>query len=88
LQVIDTRPEGERHLGVHVGHCVHMNEADEAAWDAGGFETVQRVTITGSPSEVRARIDELGERGVTEVVYQPAGSDIRRELQRMIDALR
>ena len=88
LHVIDTRPEGERHLGVHVGHCVHMNEADDAAWDAGGFETVQRVTITGSPSEVRARIDELGERGVTEVVYQPAGSDIRRELQRMIDALR
>lgn len=88
LRVVDTRREDERHLGVHVGHCVHMNEADDAAWDAGGFETVQQVTVTGSPSEVRARIDELGERGVTEVVYQPAGSDIRRELQRMIDAVR
>jgi 5,10-methylenetetrahydromethanopterin reductase len=88
LQVIDERPLDERHLGVHVGHCVHMNDADDAAWDAGGSETVRQVTVTGSPSDVRARIDELDEKGVTEAVYQPAGSDIRRELERMIDALR
>ena len=88
LKVIDTRPDDERHLGVHVGHCIHLNDADEAAWAAGGSAMVEQVTITGSPAQVKARIDELGEQGVTEVVYQPAGADIRRELEQMINALR
>ncbi len=88
LQVIDERPPEERHLGVHVGHCVHMNDADEAAWDAGGSDTVREVTITGSPSEVRDRVSELEAKGVTEAVFQPAGPDLRRELERMIAALR
>jgi 5,10-methylenetetrahydromethanopterin reductase len=87
LKVLDERPENERHLGVHVGHCIHTNDADDAAWEAGGSATVPQVTITGSPAEVRARADELGEQGVTEMVYQPAGPDTRRELERMINAL-
>lgn len=87
LQVIDQRPENERHLGVHVGHCVHMNEADDAAWAAGGSVTVPQVTITGSPAEVKARADALVEAGVTEMVFQPTGPDIRRELEAMYNAL-
>jgi len=88
MQVIDERPENERHLGVHVGHCIHLNAADDAAWAAGGSALVEQATVTGTPAQVRARIDELGEQGVTEVVYQPTGPDTRRELERMIDALR
>jgi 5,10-methylenetetrahydromethanopterin reductase len=88
LKVLDERSEDERHLGVHVGHCVHMNDADAAAWDAGGSAMVEQVTLTGSPAQVRDRIEQLGEQGVTEVVYQPAGPDTRRELDRMINALR
>lgn len=49
---------------------------------------VEQVTVTGSPAQVRAPIDELGEEGVTEVVFQPAGPDTRRELEHMISALR
>ena len=41
-----------------------------------------------SPAQVRAPIDELSEDSVTEVVYQPAGPDTRRELEHMISALR
>lgn len=87
LKVLDERPENERHLGVHVGHCIHMNDADDAAWEAGGSAMVEQVTLTGPPSQVRDRIEQLGEQGVTEVVYQPAGPDIRRELERMFSAL-
>ena len=65
---------------VHVGHCVHMNDADDAAWDAGGSAMVEQATVTGSPAVVRDRIDQLAAQGVTEVVYQPTGSDTRREL--------
>jgi 5,10-methylenetetrahydromethanopterin reductase len=85
---IEKLPDGERHLGVHVGHCIELNEADRAAWEAGGAALVDEVTITGTADEVRRRVDELGASGVTEVVYQPAGPDIRRELERFMGAAR
>ena len=88
LKVLDARTDDERHLGVHVGHCIHLNDADVAAWNGGGSALVEQFTMTGSPAQVRARIEALGEQGVTEVVYQPAGPNIRRELEKMIGALR
>ena len=47
-----------------------------------------QTTVTGTADEVRRRIDQLGEQGVTEVVFQPCGPDVRRELEAMIAALR
>jgi len=88
LKVVDATPEAERHLAVHVGHCIHLNDADAAAWDAGGSAMVQQVTLTGSAAEVRDRVEALAAEGVTELVYQPAGPDIRRELERMMSAIR
>jgi hypothetical protein len=41
------------------------------------------VVIVCSPDEVKARIDDLGDKGVTEIVFQPCGPDIRRELEAM-----
>jgi 5,10-methylenetetrahydromethanopterin reductase len=86
LKVIDQRPEDERHLGVHLQHCLSLNEADLAAWDAGGSAMVEQVTVTGTAEQVRRRLAELGEAGVTELVYQPAGPDILRELERFMAA--
>ena len=43
-------------------------------------------TVTGTPEQVKARIDDLGEKGVTEVVFQPCGPDTRRELAAMFAA--
>ena len=78
--------EDERHLDVHVGHCIHLNDADRAAWAVTGGALLPSTTVTGTADEVKARIDELGEQGVTEVVYQPCGPDIRRELETMYAA--
>ena len=36
-----TAPE-ERHLAVHEQHCVGLNEADQAAWEAGGARACSR----------------------------------------------
>ena len=83
LEVIDERPEDERHLGVHVGHCIQLNEADRAAWAVTGGALLPSTTVTGTPYEVKARIDDLGGKGVTEVVFQPCGPDTRRELEAM-----
>jgi 5,10-methylenetetrahydromethanopterin reductase len=88
LDVVGRRSGDEQHLAVHVGHCVHLNDADEAAWDNGGSVLLGQATITGSRSEVRDRLAHLADRGVTEAVYQPCGPDIRRELELMMDALR
>jgi 5,10-methylenetetrahydromethanopterin reductase len=88
LAVVNRQPENERHLAVHEGHCIEMNDADRAAWDAGGGSIVDQVTVTGTAAEVRRRLEDLGEQGVTEAVYQPAGPDIRRELQELMAAAR
>ena len=79
-------PDDERHLDVHVGHCIHLNDADRAAWAVTGGSLLPTTTVTGTPDEVKARIDQLGEQGVTEVVFQPSGPDIRRELEAMYTA--
>ncbi len=86
MDVVESAPEGERHLAVHSGHCVELNAADEAAWAAGGHSMLRDATITGTGDEVKRRLDELGEQGVTEVVFQPCGSDTRRELERFLEA--
>jgi 5,10-methylenetetrahydromethanopterin reductase len=85
---VDERAPNERHLGVHVGHCIHLNDADRAAWAATGGSLLPQTTVTGTADEVRRRIDELGEQGVTEVAFQPCGPDVKRELEAMITALR
>jgi len=87
LAVIERLPEGARHLAVHEGHLVGLNVADRAAWDAGGHELLG-ATLTGTADEVRARLVDLAARGVTEVVYQPCGLDIGRELARFLGAAR
>ena len=86
LGVVESAPDGEHHLAVHIGHCVELNDADRAAWEVTGAALLPQTTITGTADAVRARLDELAALGVTEVVYQPSGPDIRRELEAMINA--
>src|ERR1700742_1560934 len=79
--VVERTAPGERHFAVHEQHCVGLNEADQAAWDAGGSTMLADVTMSGTAEQVRERLAGLAERGVTELVFQPCGPDIRRELE-------
>jgi alkanesulfonate monooxygenase SsuD/methylene tetrahydromethanopterin reductase-like flavin-dependent oxidoreductase (luciferase family) len=56
---------------VHDQHCVGLNEADHAAWEAGGDRMLEDVTISGTADQVRERLAALADQGVTEIVYQP-----------------
>lgn len=85
--VVEAAPDGQRHLAVHQGHCVELNDADRAAWDTGGAAMLPDVTLSGTRDAVRRRVDDLGERGVTELVFQPCGPDTRAELERFLDAV-
>ncbi|MBV9197234.1 MAG: LLM class flavin-dependent oxidoreductase [Solirubrobacterales bacterium] len=80
-RVVERTAPDERHLAVHEQHCVGLNEADQAAWDAGGHALLEQATLSGTADRVAARIGELAAAGITELVYQPAGPDIRRELE-------
>ncbi|GAA4024471.1 LLM class flavin-dependent oxidoreductase [Streptomyces plumbiresistens] len=86
LAVLQTTPEDQRHLAVHNGHLLHLNDADTAAWNAGAHTLVEHVTLTGTADEVLAKVQQLAASGVTEIMYQPAG-DIRRELEAFADAV-
>jgi 5,10-methylenetetrahydromethanopterin reductase len=77
---VERTPPSERHLAVHALHGVGLNSADQAAWHAGGHRMLHDVTVSGTPDGVRERVADLAAQGVTEIVFQPAGLDIRREL--------
>ncbi len=80
------RPEGERHLAVHDGHCTHVVERDEAIFDALG-EDVAWVGWVGSPEELRKRAAASAAAGVTEILYTPAGTDLERDTRAFYQAL-
>lgn len=84
--VVNRTPENRRHLAVHAGHCVELNEADRAAWDAGGHSLLESSTLSGTTEQVSRKLGDLAERGVTEIVFQPCGPDTRRELERFLEA--
>ena len=88
LDVINAVPEHRRHLAVHDGHLTVLNTADQAAWAAGAWQAIPTTTVTGSAEQVTQRLSELVERGITEVIYQPIGPDIARELSSFLDAAR
>ena len=74
-QIESERPEGERHLAVHRGHCTHLNDADRKAIVAFG-DTVPWHGWVGESEAVRARAEEAAAAGVTEILYTPAGGDL------------
>jgi 5,10-methylenetetrahydromethanopterin reductase len=86
LAVVQRAPVEDRHLSVHSGHCVELNEADLAAWEAGGHAILTDVTLSGTRDQVRRKLDDLAGHGVTEIVFQPCGTDVKAELERFLDA--
>lgn len=88
LDVVNQTPERERHLVVHDQHLVALNQADEAAWARGSWAAIPTTTLTGSAAQLTERLAMFAEQGVTEIVYQPTGPDITRELEAFITAAR
>ena len=76
------------HLVVHDQHLFALNQADEAAWAAGSWAAIPTTTLTGSAAQLAERLAAIAEQGVTEIVYQPTGPEIPRELEAFITAAR
>jgi 5,10-methylenetetrahydromethanopterin reductase len=71
---------GERHLVIHEGHSIRPNAVDEP-FVADFLKFASSMALTGTVQQVSDKIAGLAALGVTELVYQPAGSDIARELR-------
>ncbi len=84
-EAIEAYPEGERHLAIHAGHLVKANARDEPhVVDL--IPLASSAGLTGTADQIPEKIAGLAALGVTELVYQPAGSDIERELRAFASA--
>jgi 5,10-methylenetetrahydromethanopterin reductase len=83
---IEAYPETERHLAIHEGHLVKANPRDEPHV-ADLIPLASAAALVGTAQQVSERVAGLGALGVTELVYQPAGSDIERELHAFASAM-
>ncbi len=63
---------------LHRGHLIEPNELDARHLSAA---VIERATVTAPPAGVRGFLDHLAANGAAGVLYQPAGSDIERELR-------
>lgn len=84
-EAIEALPKDERHLAIHAGHLVKANPND-APHVAELVPFASSMAMTGSAAQIAEKIAGLAAVGVTEVVYQPAGSDIERELKAFASA--
>jgi 5,10-methylenetetrahydromethanopterin reductase len=79
-EAIEAFPESERHLAIHAGHLVKANPRDEPHV-ADLIPLASSMALTGTAEQLPEKIAALAALGVTELVYQPAGCDIERELR-------
>jgi 5,10-methylenetetrahydromethanopterin reductase len=81
--VAAAEPEASRHLAVHAGHLVGVNEHDRVAVTG---DVIAMLGMARSAAQWRAHLDTAATAGLTEIAYQPAGSDIPGELERFAAA--
>jgi len=71
-------PEKIRHIAMHDGHLVGLNERDRP-YVTGDFLASNGLAM--DQGAWRERLAAMAEGGATEIAYQPAGPDIPRELE-------
>jgi 5,10-methylenetetrahydromethanopterin reductase len=74
---VEQVPERSRHLVIHTNHLVGLNDLDQGIVTG---DVLGTMGVALDAARWRARLAESARAGVTEIVYQPAGPDIEREL--------
>jgi 5,10-methylenetetrahydromethanopterin reductase len=85
LVAYDDVPAERRHLAMHYGHLVLVNEHDRP-YVTGALLTPLGLALPAAGW--RERLAQMEAAGATEVAYQPAGPDIARELEACITTVR
>lgn len=84
VQLAHAIDEEHRHLVLHEGHLTRMNPIDRQVVTPQAAAMLS--PLTGTADELRHRVGELAEAGMTEIAFQPVG-EVERELETMADAL-
>ena len=77
-EVLERTPVHLRHLFTHEDHLVNVTERDRPLLSGEGLSTF---TWTAEADVLRARLDQTAAAGTTEMLYQPCGPDVERELR-------
>lgn len=75
---IERTPVHLRHLVIHEDHLVRVTERDRPLLSGNGLTDF---TWTGEAEALRERLDGAAAGGTSEVLFQPGGPDIERELR-------
>ncbi len=67
-----------RHLAIHEDHLVRVTDRDRPLLSGEGLGAF---TWTGEAPALRARLDATAAAGTTEILFQPGGPDVERELR-------
>lgn len=78
LKSYEALPEKSRHLVMHDGHLVGINDHDRPYVDG---KLLARNGLALDRAAWRERVAQLEAEGTTEIAFQPAGRDIPRELE-------
>lgn len=78
---LECLPKHSRHLTTHEDHLVAVTEHDRPLLTGEGLTSF---TWTGEAEALRARLDETAAADTTEILYQPIGPDVERELHAFI----
>ena len=78
-QAVESVDPSRRHLAIHDGHLIELSPHDQALLKQAA-PLLPSWTMTGTRTDIAARLRALAEAGITEVAYQPMGADIPREL--------
>ena len=78
-QAVEAVEPPRRHLAIHDGHLIALSPHDRALLKRAA-PLLPSWTMTGTRTDIAARLRALTEAGITEVAYQPMGQDIPREL--------
>ncbi len=74
---VERLPAEQRAAAVWGKHLVEATPEERVALTP---ELIRATTFTGTAPDLRERLQEMEKAGATEVMYQPAGPDIEREL--------
>ena len=75
---IDALPAEDRLVATHQGHLITLSDLDRQFVTG---RVVREGTLTGTPAEIRARLDAMEQAGASRFCYTPVGPDIPRELE-------
>ncbi len=75
---LERTPVHLRHLAIHEDHLVHVTERDRPLLSGEGLAGF---TWTGDAATLRTRLETTAAAGTSEILFQPGGDDIERELR-------